>query len=84
MIETFDIDGAASFLKMHPDTLQRQAASGKIPAAKVAGKWVFLNIHLAEWLQSQYSNKRQTQKECRKKRRVKNGTQTKTKRHLVH
>lgn len=53
-IETFDLESAAHFLKMHPDTLQRKAAAGEIPGAKVGKNWVFVNIHLADFIREQY------------------------------
>ncbi len=45
---TMDLAEAASFLKMHPDTLQRKARAGIIPGAK-NGKWVFLEADLASY-----------------------------------
>jgi hypothetical protein len=59
LIESFDLQRAADFLNMHPDSLQRKAAAGEIPGAKIGKNWVFLNIHLAQMISDQYAFSRQ-------------------------
>ncbi|TLS18454.1 MAG: helix-turn-helix domain-containing protein [Betaproteobacteria bacterium] len=51
---TLTLQEAASFLKVHPVTLQSKARSGEIPGAKVGKCWVFLEIDLIEFIRSQY------------------------------
>jgi len=57
--KTLNVLEAAKFLKMHPETLRRQALAGEIPSAKPGKSWVFLEADLADWLRSQYRNRRQ-------------------------
>jgi hypothetical protein len=59
LIESFDLQQAAVFLNMHPDSLQRKAAAGEIPGAKIGKNWVFINIHLAQMISDQYASNRQ-------------------------
>ncbi len=58
-IESFDLQQAADFLNMHPDSLQRKAAAGEIPGAKIGKHWVFINIHLAQMISDQYASNQQ-------------------------
>jgi predicted DNA-binding transcriptional regulator AlpA len=52
--ETFDIDGAAKFLCVHPKTISRLAADGEIPdSAKIGRAWVFLKSGLIEYIRRQ-------------------------------
>jgi excisionase family DNA binding protein len=69
-MQTFDIQEAAAFLKIHPVTLYRMAARGEIPAARPGKKWVFLDVDLADWLRAKYrsqassSDSRERSKKC--------------------
>ena len=55
MSPTLGIVEAAAFLRCHPDTLQRRAAAGIIPGAKVGRRWVFLATDLESYLRSLYA-----------------------------
>jgi excisionase family DNA binding protein len=57
--KTLGLHEAALFLKIHPETLRRRALAGEIPSAKPGKSWVFLEADLAQWLRSQYGNRRQ-------------------------
>ena len=46
MSRTLDLQEAANFLHMHPDTMQRRAKAGLIPGAKPGRGWVFLEEDL--------------------------------------
>ena len=46
--------GAAQFLRVHPEELRRRAKAGQIPGAKVGRAWVFLAEDLAGFLRSLY------------------------------
>ena len=54
MIGTLTLAQAAAYLQIHEDTLQRRAAAGIIPGAKIGKRWVFLEADLAAYVQSQY------------------------------
>ncbi len=53
---TLSLKQAAEFLGLKKETLRRQVFSQKIPGAKVANQWVFLESDLVEYLRSLYSN----------------------------
>ena len=57
-MKTLDLIEAANYLRIHPDTLQRRAASGEIPGAKPGKCWVFLDVDLADWLRAHYKTQR--------------------------
>jgi excisionase family DNA binding protein len=44
---------AASFLKIHPKTLQRLARKGEVPAIQIGKLWRFRKSALDSWLQSE-------------------------------
>ena len=46
-MKTLDLQEAASFLRMHPETLRRQAVSGEIPSARPGKCWVFIDEDLS-------------------------------------
>ncbi|WP_321276240.1 helix-turn-helix domain-containing protein [Thiomicrorhabdus indica] len=46
---------AANYLGCNPETVRRHAQAGKIPAAKLGRKWVFIEQDLAQFLRNQYS-----------------------------
>jgi excisionase family DNA binding protein len=50
---------AASFLKIHPDHIRKEAKAGKIPGCKVGHLWRFIEEDLVVWLRSGYATPRQ-------------------------
>ncbi|WP_425438674.1 helix-turn-helix domain-containing protein [Propionivibrio dicarboxylicus] len=58
VVNTFTLQEAAGFLKMHPEEVRRRAKAGLIPGAKAGRAWVFLEEDLADWLRSKYSGPR--------------------------
>lgn len=58
-MDTVDLVGAASFLKMHPEEVRRRARLGQLPGAKAGKRWVFLVEDLAAHLRSLYAAPRQ-------------------------
>ena len=56
-MKTFDLEGAAEFLRVSKDSLRDMADSGKVPAAKIgphAGyRWVFTDEGLEEYLRDE-------------------------------
>lgn len=76
-MRTLDLIEAATFLGIHPNTLQARAKSGAIPGAKVGRAWRFIDVDLAEHLRAQYpANQPQEAPPCRSIRSVKRGTPT--------
>ncbi len=65
---TLNIQQAAELLNMHRVTLTRLAGTGKIPAAKPGGRWIFIEEDLIDWLRSHYAPNGQDEqaKEARK------------------
>ena len=57
MMDTFNLQEAAAFLKIHPVTLSMKAASGKIPGSKIGKRWVFLKIDLISHIRAQYQTR---------------------------
>ena len=43
---------AAALLSMHPKTLLRQAREGRVPAARIGGRWKFSRRQLMRWLEA--------------------------------
>ncbi|MGH8647059.1 MAG: helix-turn-helix domain-containing protein [Gammaproteobacteria bacterium] len=58
-MRTLDLQEAARFLRMHPETVRRMAVAGAIPSAKPGKSWIFIDVDLADWLRRQYSHCRQ-------------------------
>ncbi|HQQ33149.1 MAG TPA: helix-turn-helix domain-containing protein [Methylophilus sp.] len=54
-MKTFSLEEAADFLKLHPEELRRRAKLGKIPAAKIGKRWVFLELDIVEYVRTQYA-----------------------------
>jgi len=54
-LETFDVAGAADFLKMSKDTVMRKARTGEVPGTKVGRHWVFIKYDLIKLIRSRYS-----------------------------
>ena len=51
--ETYDLEGAATYLKVHPSTMQELASSGAIPGAKNGRAWCFHIDDLRTYLREQ-------------------------------
>ncbi len=47
---SLNLKQAAAYLKVHPVTLSRLAASGWVPGAKIGRSWVFREEDLSRWL----------------------------------
>ncbi|CAG0987211.1 hypothetical protein MTYP_02082 [Methylophilaceae bacterium] len=54
-MKILNLKQAAAFLHMHYVTLSVKANSGEIPAAKVAGKWVFIEDDLIACIRNRYT-----------------------------
>jgi excisionase family DNA binding protein len=50
--EVLTLEEAASYLRLSPETVARQAAKGHIPGQWVEGSWRFLHAALADWLRT--------------------------------
>jgi hypothetical protein len=59
-MQTFNLKEAAIFLKKSTEATRRAAANGKIPAAKVGQRWIFLLDDLVEFLRSRYATPAET------------------------
>lgn len=53
-MRALNLKEAAVFLKLHPTTLRQRAAVGRIPAARIGRRWVFLEEDLAAYVRKQY------------------------------
>lgn len=51
MREVLNIDEAADYLGIAPDTLYRYAASGEIPAFKLGNRWRFRLTAINKWME---------------------------------
>jgi helix-turn-helix protein len=58
-MRTLDLQAAAQFLHMSSEELRQRAKAGKVPAAKVGRRWVFLEDDLAAYVRSLYPQPRQ-------------------------
>jgi hypothetical protein len=54
-METWNLEQAAKFLKLHPEELRRRAKAGNVPAAKIGKCWVFLPDDVALYVRSLYA-----------------------------
>jgi excisionase family DNA binding protein len=52
MNETWGINEAAAFLRIHADTLAERARAGEIPGTKIGRAWVFMPKLLTEYLEA--------------------------------
>jgi excisionase family DNA binding protein len=59
--QTLRSAAAAKFLKVHPVLLRRMCRAGRIPAAKVAGRWLFIKADLEAWLRDGGEQTRRTE-----------------------
>jgi len=53
-VDTLNLKEAASFLKIHPQTLRTRAIAGELPGAKIGKSWVFIKEDLAHVIRSRY------------------------------
>lgn len=64
-MQSLDLQQAAKFLGLHPNTLQERAKAGLIPGAKPGKEWRFIDVDLVEYMRSQYpANKQAGDNEC--------------------
>ncbi|MEQ1598995.1 MAG: helix-turn-helix domain-containing protein [Methylotenera sp.] len=56
-MNTFTLQQAADFLKIHPVTLSMKAAAGDIQGAKVGKRWVFIDVDLIDYIRAQYQRR---------------------------
>lgn len=52
-MRTFNLDEAAAFLKISPDTMQLLARSGSVPGAKIGKCWIFFDEALESYLRNE-------------------------------
>ena len=52
MANVMTVEQAALYLQLTPDTVRKGARTGKIPAARVCGRWRFIQDELDAWLKS--------------------------------
>jgi excisionase family DNA binding protein len=48
--EVMDIQEAAEYLGLHPETLRDKARTRALPAAKLGRRWRFRKVELDDWL----------------------------------
>ena len=53
IVNTLNLEEAARFLKVHPETVSRLAKTGQLPGAKIGHAWVFPEEDLLEYLREQ-------------------------------
>lgn len=75
---TLDLEEAAEFLGLHPNTLQERAKAKEIPGAKIGKNWRFIDVDLIAYLRSQYaaSSNDSESKKCHSTNGVKRGGST--------
>lgn len=49
-MKTFNLEGAAAYLNVSPDTMRDLAADGDVAGAKIGKAWVLTEAHLDEFL----------------------------------
>lgn len=49
-VDVLTLSEAAAFLRLSPETVERQAAQGHIPGQLIEGSWRFLHAALEDWL----------------------------------
>ena len=54
-MKTLDLQEAAAFLRMNPETLRQKTKAGIIPGAKPGKSWVYVEEDLIAFLRSQYA-----------------------------
>lgn len=56
-MRTLTLQEAAFLLKLHPVTVAERAADGRIPAAKIGRRWVFVEDDLISFVRAHYSRR---------------------------
>ena len=56
-MKTLTLQEAADLLKLHPVTVAQRAADGRLPAAKVGRRWVFVEDDLIGFLRAHYKRR---------------------------
>ena len=54
-MKTLDLQEAAAFLRMNPETLRQKTKAGIIPGAKPGKSWVYVEEDLIDFIRSQYT-----------------------------
>ena len=54
-MKTLDLQEAATFLWMNPETLRQKTKAGIIPGAKPGKSWVYVEEDLIDFIRSQYT-----------------------------
>lgn len=62
-VDVMDVCQAAAWLKIHPVTLRRLAASGLIPAKKLGNQWRFSRQALFDYLGEPWESKKRPSQE---------------------
>ena len=75
-MNSLDLEGAAKFLGLHPDTLQSRAKSGDIPGAKIGKEWRFLELDLVAYFRSHYKKDEPESTKCHSTKEAKRGGTT--------
>ena len=57
-MKTLDLQQAAAFLRMNPETLRQKTKAEIIPGAKPGKSWVYVEEDLVEYLRSLYPTRR--------------------------
>ncbi|MEW6209367.1 MAG: helix-turn-helix domain-containing protein [Acidobacteriota bacterium] len=55
MHEVLTLEEAADYLRLPRETIEREAARGRIPGRRIEDTWRFLKAAIDEWLRSQDS-----------------------------
>jgi hypothetical protein len=58
-MSTLTLKEAAALLHMNPASLRRLAVAGRVPAAKPAKCWLFIEADLLAWIRAGYAPSRQ-------------------------
>ena len=56
-MKTLTLQEAAGLLKLHPVTFAERAADGRIPAAKIGRRWVFVEDDLIGYVRAHYKRR---------------------------
>jgi hypothetical protein len=54
-MQSMNLEEAAEFLNANIEVLRKKAAIGKVPAAKINGKWLFLKEDLVVHIRANYN-----------------------------
>jgi len=53
LLEVLTLEEVATYLRLPPDVILRQAAQGNIPGRKIEDSWRFLKVAIDQWLSVQ-------------------------------